>query len=427
MTNGKTFSLQMWQKILIGLILGIVAGFVVGEHAKLLKPIGDIFITLIRMVVMPVIFVSLVCGVTAMKDLRKMGRVAGKTLLLYGVTMALAGTMSMLLAGAFGIGHGLNYVVSGAEQAATHPSMLETLMRIFPANPFKAFADGDVLPIIVFALFFGVAINLAGDAGEPVKRFFDSLNHVVFKLINMVLAFAPYGVFALMAYVTADNGFVVLEQLAALVGTIWLSCILVLTVGYSALLILAGLKPWPFLKKMLPVQLFAFSTTSSNATLPLNIKTAETQMGVHNSIASFVLPLGATVNMNGLATYLGAVAIFAANAYGIELTLVQKVMVVLTTTLAAIGAAGVPGTGLVVMSLVLSSVGLPLEVIAAIAAVDRIIDMANTPTNVSGDTLTAVLVAKSESELDRSVYYSDLSAHDDDEIPEELEQQVKQA
>ena len=150
-------------------------------------------------------------------------------------------------------------------------------------------------------------------------------------------------------------------------------------------------------------------------------------MGVHNSIASFVLPLGATVNMNGLATYLGAVAIFAANAYGIELTLVQKVMVVLTTTLAAIGAAGVPGTGLVVMSLVLSSVGLPLEVIAAIAAVDRIIDMANTPTNVSGDTLTAVLVAKSEGELDRSVYYSDLSAHDDDEIPEELEQQVKQA
>ena len=281
-------------------------------------------------------------------------------------------------------------------------------MAIVPSNPFKAFADGAILPVIVFAIFFGLSINLAGKQGEVVADFFRSLNHVVFQLVNIALSFAPYGVFALMAYVTADNGFAILSELAALVGTIYLACLTMLVVVYALLLTVFGLNPWHFIRKMLPVQLFAFSTTSSNATLPLNMQVAEEKLGVHNSIASFVLPLGATINMNGLATYLGAVAIFAANAYGIELTLMQKVTVVLTTTLAAIGAAGVPGTGLVVMSLVLASVGLPLEVIAAIAAVDRIIDMINTPTNVSGDTLSAVLVAKSEGELERDVYAGDI-------------------
>lgn len=403
-------SLQMWHKILIGLLLGVLAGLALGESARLLQPVGTIFITLIRMVVMPVIFVSLVCGVTAMKNVRQMGRVAGKTLLLYMLTMAFAASSSMLLADLLNIGAGLNYSLGSAASVPTPPSMLDTMLNLFPANPFKSFVDGNVLQVIVFALFFGMAINLSGEAGEPVRRLFDSLNQVVFRLISMVLAFAPYGVFALMAYVTADNGFAVIEQLAALVGSIWLSCLLLLTVCYSLLLMLTGLRPWPFLKKMLPVQLFAFSTTSSNATLPLALDTAERRLGVHNSIASFVLPLGATINMNGLATYLGAVAIFAANAYGIELSLMQKVTVVLTTTLSAIGAAGVPGTGLVVMSMVLGSVGLPLEVIAAIAAVDRIIDMANTPTNVSGDTLAAVLVARSEGELDLAVYDSPTGA-----------------
>lgn len=405
------FPLQMWHKILIGLVLGVLAGLALGETARLLQPVGTIFITLIRMVVMPVIFVSLVCGVTAMKNVRQMGRVAGKTLFLYMLTMAFAASSSMLLADLLNIGAGLNYSLgSAAGSVPTPPSMLDTMLNLFPANPFKSFVDGNVLQVIVFALFFGMAINLSGEAGEPVRRLFDSLNQVVFRLISMVLAFAPYGVFALMAYVTADNGFAVIEQLAALVGSIWLSCLLLLTVCYSLLLMLTGLRPWPFLKKMLPVQLFAFSTTSSNATLPLALDTAERRLGVHNSIASFVLPLGATINMNGLATYLGAVAIFAANAYGIELSLMQKVTVVLTTTLSAIGAAGVPGTGLVVMSMVLGSVGLPLEVIAAIVAVDRIIDMANTPTNVSGDTLAAVLVARSEGELDLAVYNSPTGA-----------------
>ncbi|TIC82164.1 dicarboxylate/amino acid:cation symporter [Crenobacter intestini] len=408
MSKASRAPLPMWAKILLGLVLGVATGFIAGDWAMVLKPVGDLFITLIRMVVMPVIFVSLVCGVTAMRDLKKMGRVAGKTLLIYMVTMAAAGALSMTLASFFGIGQGLGYEMPAVAKVAEVPSFVDTIMAIVPSNPFKAFADGAILPVIVFAIFFGLSINLAGKQGEVVADFFRSLNHVVFQLVNIALSFAPYGVFALMAYVTADNGFAILSELAALVGTIYLACLTMLVVVYALLLTVFGLNPWHFIRKMLPVQLFAFSTTSSNATLPLNMQVAEEKLGVHNSIASFVLPLGATINMNGLATYLGAVAIFAANAYGIELTLMQKVTVVLTTTLAAIGAAGVPGTGLVVMSLVLASVGLPLEVIAAIAAVDRIIDMINTPTNVSGDTLSAVLVAKSEGELERDVYAGDI-------------------
>ncbi|WP_255588145.1 dicarboxylate/amino acid:cation symporter [Deefgea piscis] len=400
-------SWPMWLKIMLALVLGVIAGLVGGEWIKQLKPIGDIFLALLKMTVVPVIFVSLVCGITALKDLSKMGRVAAKTLMIYAVTMGIAAAIAMLLSMTFGIGSGMSAMLHGVTAPEMQKtSLLDTMMGIFPDNPFKAFAEGQVLPIIVFAIFFGIAINKAGTAGEPVQRLFVSLNEVVFKLILMVLSFAPYGVFALIAYVTADNGFSVLGELASLVGVIYLSCMLMLVVVFPLLLRIFVLPAWPFLRKMLPVQLFAYSTASSNATLPLNMETCEHQLGVHNSIASFVLPLGATVNMNGLATYLGAVAIFAANAVGIELTLLQMVTVIVTTVLAAIGAAGVPGTGLIVMSLVLTSVGLPLEVVAAIAAVDRIIDMMNTATNVSGDSLAAVLVARAEGELDLATYRS---------------------
>ncbi|MBM3116928.1 dicarboxylate/amino acid:cation symporter [Jeongeupia naejangsanensis] len=401
----KLKHMPMWQKILIALTLGVGAGLLFGDYAKMLKPLGDIFMSLIRMTVQPVIFVSLVCGILSLHDLSKMGRIAAKTLLVFALTMAFAAALGMGLATLFGIGTGLNHLIAGAPPVAGKSvSFTETIVSIFPSNVFYSLANGDVLPVIVFSIFFGLSINLAGEAGEPVARFFTSLNEVVFKLILLVLSFAPIGVFALMAYVTADNGFAVLGELASLVGTIYLACLIMLFGVYSLILRVAGLNPLRFIRKMLPVQLFAYSTGSSSATIPLNIETAEHQLGVKNSIASFVLPLGATVNMNGLSTYLGAVAIFAANAYGVHLSISQMVMVILTTTLAAIGAAGVPGTALIVMSLVLSSVGLPLEIIAVIAAVDRIIDMMNTATNVSGDTLAAVIVARSEGDLDRNTY-----------------------
>jgi Na+/H+-dicarboxylate symporter len=378
--------------------LGVVAGMVLQERAAWLKPLGDLFVALIRMVVMPVIFVSLVCAVTSLKELALMRRIVCKTLVIYCLTMMLSAMLAMSLAEVFDIGRGLSLV----RQAAV-PDVVMDWSSLMPTNPVQAMAQGQVLPVMLFALLFGIAINLSGEAGLPVAHFFAALNHVIFQLIGMLLRSAPLGVFALMATASASCGLGMLAQLGALVGTLYLSCLLVLTVVYSGLLALAGINPLPFMTKMIPVQLFAFSSCSSNASLPMTLETAN-RLGVPRAISAFVLPLGSTINMNGLATYLGAVAIFAAHAVGIELTLMQKVVVVLTTTLGALGAAGVPGTGLVVMSLVLSSVGLPLEVIAIVAAVDRVIDMINTSTNISGDALAAVLVAKSEAQFDRQAY-----------------------
>lgn len=387
-----------WAVTLLSLCLGVLAGSLFGEQLYWLKPLGDLFIALIRMVVMPVIFVSLVTAVCALKDLSCMRRIACKSLIIYVLTMMLSAALAMLLAQAFGIGTGV-----GLSGHAARAPVAPDLSSLLPDNPVRAMANGQVLPVMTFALLLGLATNLSGEAGRPVVIFFEALNTVIFRLVDLLLRAAPLGVFALMAWATASHGGGMLAGLAALVGTLYLTCFLVLTVVYGVLLGLAGLDPRAFLLKLLPAQLFALSTCSSNATLPLTIAAVQ-HMGVRPSIAAFVLPLGSTINMNGLATYLGAVAVFAANAAGIELTLTQMGIVVLTTSLGALGAAGVPGSGLVVMGLVLSSVGLPLEVIALVAAVDRVIDMANTPTNISGDALAAVLVAKSEGAFDAGAY-----------------------
>lgn len=395
----------MWQQILLAMLLGAAVGHFVGEPAALLQPLGDIFISLIRMCVIPVVFVSLVCGITSLSDLAAMRRIAWKSIAVYAVLMASAAMLAMAAATLAGVGKGFSLPVGiDAAQLGTTASLKDALMAAIPSNPFKAFADGALLPTIVFAVFFGLAINLSGERGAPVRAFFDSLSAVVFRLVGMVLKFAPVGVFGLIAYVTADHGFSALGHLGSLVAVNYVVLLVVMIVFSSLLLVLRGLKPWPFLRKMLPVQLFAYSSASSAATLPLNLETCRTRLGVDSRVASFVLPLGSTINMAGLAVYLGTVAIFASNAYGIELSTGQMAMVVATTTLASIGAAGVPGAALVVMSLVLASVGLPIEVIAVIAAVDRLIDMACTAANVTGDTVAAVLVARSEGGLDIEQY-----------------------
>ena len=392
-------------QIFLALVLGIAAGHFIGEPAKLLQPLGDIFMALIRMCVIPVVFVSLVCGITSLSDLAAMRRIAWKSIAIYALLMSTTAVLAMSVAGLFEIGKGFDLPLTVDASMLVEPTSLKAaLMSAIPSNPFKSFADGALLPTIVFAIFFGLAINLSGERGEPVRSFFESLSAVVFKLIGMVLKLAPVGVFGLMAYVTADHGFSALGHLGSLVAVNYAVLAVVMIVMCSVLLGAFGLNPLPFLRKMLPVQLFAYSSASSAATLPLNMETCQTRLGVDGRIASFVLPLGSTINMAGLASYLGTVAIFASNAYGVELTTGQMVMVVVTTTLASIGAAGIPGAGLVVMSLVLASVGLPLEVIAVIAAVDRLIDMCCTSANVTGDTVTAVVVARAEGALDMEQY-----------------------
>ena len=398
---------EMWHQILIAMILGLAVGYFVGEPAKVLQPLGDIFMSLIRMCVIPVVFVSLVCGIMSLSDMAAMRRIAWKSMAIYAVSMAIMAAISMGAAMLFKVGAGFGLAVSNAGAAAPAPtSIKDALLGAIPSNPFKSFAEGALLPTIVFAIFFGLAINLAGEAAASVRRFFESLSSVVFTLINMVLKFAPIGVFGLMAYVTADHGFSVLGHLGSLVAVNYAVMLFFMIVVCSAMLMLWRLNPLPFLRKMIPVQLFAYSSASSAATLPLNLENTQDRMGVDKRVASFVLPLGSTVNMAGLACYLGTVTIFASNAYGIELSFTQLLTVMLTTTLASIGAAGIPGAALVVMGLVLSSVGLPLEVIAVIAAVDRLLDMCCTSANVTGDTVTAVMVAKSEGVLDMACYNS---------------------
>ena len=396
--------LQMWHQILIAMILGLAVGHFIGEPAKVFAPLGDIFMSLIRMCVIPVVFVSLVTGITSLSDMAAMRRIAWKSIAIYLVSMAVTAVLSMGIAMAFKVGAGFGLAAGQAPTAPPSTSIKEALIGAIPSNPFKAFAEGALLPTIVFAIFFGIAINLAGEPAAPVRRFFESLSHVVYTLINMVLKFAPIGVFGLMAFVTADHGFAVLNHLGALVAVNYAVMLAFMLIVCSAMLLIWRLNPLPFLRKMISVQLFAYSSASSAATLPLNLENTQERLGVDPRVASFVLPLGSTVNMSGLACYLGTVTIFASNAYGIELSFGQLMTVMLTTTLASIGAAGIPGAALVVMGLVLSSVGLPLEVIGVIAAVDRLIDMCCTAANVTGDTVTAVMVAKSERQLDVETY-----------------------
>jgi Na+/H+-dicarboxylate symporter len=395
----------MWHQILIAMILGLAVGHFIGEPAKMLQPLGDVFMSLIRMCVIPVVFVSVVCGITSLTDLSAMRRIAWKSIAIYAVSMAVMAAISMGAALAFHVGSGFGLTIGEASAATAAPtSIMDALLGAIPSNPFKAFAEGALLPTIVFAIFFGLAINLSGERAAPVRSFFDSMSAVVFKLIHMVLKFAPIGVFGLMAYVTADHGFSVLGHLGALVAVNYVVMLFFMLIVCSLMLMVFRLNPLPFLRKAIPVQLFAFSSASSAATLPLNLETTQQRMGVDARVAGFVLPLGSTVNMAGLACYLGTVTIFASNAYGIQLSAMHLVTVVLTTTLASIGAAGIPGAALVVMGLVLASVGLPLEVIAVIAAVDRLIDMCCTSANVTGDSVTAVMVAKSEGMLDVECY-----------------------
>jgi len=397
--------LVMWHQILIAMILGLAVGHFIGEPAKMLQPLGDVFMSLIRMCVIPVVFVSVVCGITSLTDLSAMRRIAWKSIAIYAVSMAVMAAISMGAALAFHVGSGFGLTIGEASAATAAPtSIMDALLGAIPSNPFKAFAEGALLPTIVFAIFFGLAINLSGERAAPVRSFFDSMSAVVFKLIHMVLKFAPIGVFGLMAYVTADHGFSVLGHLGALVAVNYVVMLFFMLIVCSLMLMVFRLNPLPFLRKAIPVQLFAFSSASSAATLPLNLETTQQRMGVDARVAGFVLPLGSTVNMAGLACYLGTVTIFASNAYGIQLSAMHLVTVVLTTTLASIGAAGIPGAALVVMGLVLASVGLPLEVIAVIAAVDRLIDMCCTSANVTGDSVTAVMVAKSEGMLDVECY-----------------------
>ena len=393
--------MKLFQKVLIGFVLGAILGAIWGPGIVWIKPVGTIFISLLKMLIIPLIFATLVVGVASIAEPKKLGRVAGKTIAYYLVTTAFAIIIGLLLGNIFQPGAGMNLVLEGpVKEAAGAPSLIDTIVNLIPKNPVGAMAEGKVLQVIVFALFFGYAMTKAGEKGKTVLKFFEGFAETMYKLTGTVMGFAPYGVFALIATTVGTHGLSVLIPFAKLIFAVYLGVIIHAVLIYSGMTsIIAKMSPVKFFKGFSEASLLAFSTCSSSATLPVSMRVAQDNLGVSPTISSFVQPLGATINMDGTALYQGVCALFVAQAYGIPLGFGAQLTILLTALLASIGTAGVPGAGLVMLTMVLTSVGLPLEGVALIAGVDRILDMARTSCNVTGDAACAVVVAKTEGEL----------------------------
>ncbi len=412
------FVLKPWQRIILGLLLGIATGLIFGQKATYLKPIGSLFINAIHMMIAPVVFTAIVCAVLTMHDPHKMRRIGTKTILLYTACMIVAASIGLGVGTLIAPGHGLQPLPGDPGSVAKAvPSLSELIINIIPANPVAAFAAGNILQILVFALILGIAINMAGEKSQPVADFFRAFSGVVFKLTAIVMSFAPVGIFALMAWVTGEFGMGALIPLMKLVATVYFCCLLHCVLVYAGSLAALKLEPRHFFKGAVDAILMAFSTSSSAATLPVTMRCAEENLGISKGVSGFLLPLGTTLNLNGLSIYLGVATVFAANMYGVHLSLAQYVTVVVTIVLTSMGAGGVPGSAIIVMGAVMSSVGLPLGAIPLIAGVDRLNDMAQTTTNVLGDLYAAVVVARSEKELNLKVYNSSNDATEIEEVP----------
>lgn len=413
--------------IIVGAVLNILAreagGFAANLSAWLVNSvfdvIGRIFISSLMLLVVPLVFVSLVCGSSAIGLDARMGIMAGKTLAFYVFTTPIALMLALTMANLFDPGVGIGLGETYKFDPGPAPSVKEVLIGIFPTNPVAAMAEGNMLQIIVFSILMGVAVIHSGEPGRRTLELFRSLNEVNMTMVTFLMHLAPYGVFCLLAKMFSEMGIGAILDLAKYFFTVLLVLVLHQVVIYSLMLkVLSGLSPVAFFKNMRPAMLFAFSTASSNATMPVTLNVVEKRLGVHNSIASFTVPLGATINMDGTAIMQGVAMVFIAQAFNVDISLGGYVTVIATATLATIGSAGVPGVGLVTLAMVLQQVGLPVEGIALIIGVDRLLDMVRTAVNITGDGVVSAIVAKSENMLDVDVY-NDTSDRDTfDDTPE---------
>ena len=390
-------------KIFIALILSVIVGLIAGPNALpfikwWIAPVGTMFINLIKMMIVPVVFTSLIVGVTSLGDTTKLGRIGAKTVGLYLVTTAIAILIGFGVAGVFHPGLGLDMVSDAEVKVKEAPSIMQVFVAMIPANPIASMAKADILPTIVFALFIGVGITqVGGKRAETLIGFFDAAAEVCYKVIGMVMAVSPIGVFCLLLPVVAANGPSVLLPLLSVIACMAIGCTIHAVGVYSTLArVWGGHSPAKFFRGMSEAMLIAFSTCSSAGTLPVNLKNTQEKLGVSREVASFVLPLGATVNMDGTAVYMGICSLFIANVFGIDLSIGQMAMIVLTGTLASIGTAGVPGAGLIMLAMVLQSVGLPLEGLGLVAGIDRILDMFRTCLNITGDAAVACVINETE-------------------------------
>lgn len=392
----------LWQQIAFALIAGIIVGSALGHKAEVLKPLGTLFIHAIKMMVVPVVFTAIVCAVLSMQQSARVGRIWTKALALYAGSMVLSTAIGLTLTSWVKPGVGINlsqlhHAGSSPVDAKQAPDWAHQLINIVPSNPVMAFAHGNILQILVFALILGVAINKAGKPAQPVADLFQAFSTVVFKFAGIIMAFAPYGIFALMAWSLGKFGVSVLWPLLQFVGLVYAGCIILIIFYYGGgLLFWARRNPIHFMRSVASAAIMAFTTSSSAATLPQTLRCARQQLQLDEGISGFLLPLGSTLNLNGLSIYISSATVFAANIYGIHLGMGQYLTILISTLLAAMGAAAVPGSAIIVMGAVMSSISIPLGALPLIAGVDRLNDMAQTSTNVLGDLFATTVIADSE-------------------------------
>lgn len=406
-------------KIFIGLIGGLVAGVILNlfvPHSSfrdavlvdgIFYVVGNGFIRLMKMLVVPLVFCSLVCGSSAIGDTKSLGKVGGKTIVFYLLTTALAVTVAISVATVVrpGVGLDMSSIETGETTVAENVSVVDTILNIIPENPVGALADGTMLQIILFALLIGVLLAKMGERTELIANLFNQCNELMMEMTNLVMSLAPVGVFCMIAKTFANLGFDAFIPLLKYMGSVLLGLLIQCLGVYMILLVIfTRLNPVKFIKKFFPVMAFAFSTSTSNATIPMNIDTLEERIGVSRKISSFTIPLGATINMDGTSIMQGVAVVFAAQAYGMQLGPKGYLTVIATATLASIGTAGIPSVGLVTLSMVFTAVGLPVEAIMLIMGVDRILDMIRTAVNITGDAVCTTIVAHQNGDLDREVF-----------------------
>jgi Na+/H+-dicarboxylate symporter len=405
----KKLKLKLWQKIIIGMVLGIILGFfdpnILGyKMVDIVEPIGILFSKMLKMIVVPLIFCSILYGITSIDDADTFNRLGGKAVTIYSITTVFAVTIGIVFTLIFEPGVGVKITLHSQPNLDVNTSIRDMILNIIPSNPIQAMAESNTLQVVVFAFFVGVSIILAGEKSNSLKLVIVSMTQVMFKMVELVLKTAPYGVFAIMSGIIAKYGWDVLASLMKFVLVVIAALALQYIIFGIMLFVFAKVNPLQFYKKMLPVQALAFATSSSKATLPTAMQHLHRKIGVSKRSASFILPLGASMNMDATAIYLGATAVFFSQVMGINLTMHDYFIIVLTSTIGSIGAAGFPGGGIVMMGIVLSSVGLPVEGISLIVGIDRILDMLRTMVNITGDCTVTVIVDKMEGTFDEKVY-----------------------
>ena len=409
--------LSFTQKILAAMLFGAILGIILNNISVynslinqylsngVFEVVGKLFVNSLKMLVVPLVFCSITVGITSLGNLSLMGRVGLKAIIIYLLTTAFAITLALIFAIFIEPGQGYEIDSSIQFSAKEAPSLSSVLTSIVPSNPILAMADGEMLQIILFAIILGIAITITGSKAESFKKGIISLNEIMMSMVTIIMKFAPIGVFCLIAKTFATQGIDMIIPLASYFFTVTIVLILHVLLTYSAFLKLIGkVSPFLFLKKMRTAIVFAFSTASSNATIPVTLNTVEKRLGVDKSVASFTVPLGATINMDGTAIMQGVATVFIASVYMVDLTIGDYLTVVLTATLASIGTAGVPGVGLIMLTMVLTQVGLPVEGVALIIGIDRLLDMMRTAVNITGDSMVSLITSKSEKSFNKSIF-----------------------